>query len=180
MRFSERDRPRPRRQEEYDDYAERNIDEGWPYGDDPAAFSGPVRNGPYGGPSANFDEGRNPGFHDADDPVPGGGRMRGSLGSSPSRLLRRNLARNAAGPHRGRAPRGYARSDERIREDVCDLLMEEAQIDPSEVEVNVSGGEVTLDGFVAEKAEKRLAEDWAEEVLGVTHVQNNLRIRRPD
>ncbi len=82
------------------------------------------------------------------------------------------------GAHRGKGPRGYTRSDERIREDVSDLLAEEAQLDPSEVEVSVTDGEVTLDGYVSAKFEKRLAEDWADEVLGVTHVQNNIRVRQ--
>ena len=175
MRFSERSRPRPRRQEEYGDYVERDIDEGWPYSDEPAAFGRDVGNAPYGEPRANFDRPRNPGLHDADDPVSGGGEP-GQPGNPPWPRLRRDR-RLMRGPHRGIAPRGYTRADERIREDVSDLLTEEAQLDPSEVEVTVEGGEVTLEGFVSEKFEKRLAEDLADEVLGVTHVQNNIRVR---
>ena len=176
MRFSERSRPRPRRQEEYGDYVERDIGEGWPYADQPAPFAGEAANAPYGDRGADIDGPGNPGLHDADDPVPGGGHP---AGSAPSRRLRGRI-RPGDGPHRGRGPRGYARPDERIREDVSDLLTEEAQLDPSEVEVTVKDGEVTLDGFVSRKFEKRLAEDWAEEVLGVTHVQNNIRVRPRD
>ncbi|MGH6957889.1 MAG: BON domain-containing protein, partial [Caulobacteraceae bacterium] len=80
------------------------------------------------------------------------------------------------GPHRGRGPKGYRRSDERIREDVSDRLTDDAFVDASEVEVEVSGGEVTLNGWVASRAAKRRAEDCADSVMGVCHVQNNLRV----
>jgi len=78
--------------------------------------------------------------------------------------------------HRGRGPKGYRRSDERIREDVSDRLSDDRHIDASDIEVTVSGGEVTLSGTVASRFEKRHAEDLAERVSGVTHVQNNLRV----
>lgn len=81
-----------------------------------------------------------------------------------------------AGPHAGRGPRGYQRSDERIREDVCDALCEHGYIDASDIEVTVANGEVTLLGVVRERAEKRLAEDTVEEVSGVREVHNQLRV----
>jgi hypothetical protein len=43
--------------------------------------------------------------------------------------------------------------------------------------VEVSGREVTLSGQVDSRMAKRRAEDIAESVSGVTHVQNNLRVR---
>lgn len=80
--------------------------------------------------------------------------------------------------HRGRGPRGYTRSDERIREDVSDRLTDHPAVDASDIEVSVSHGEVTLSGQVESRHAKRLAEDVAERVSGVTHVQNNLRVRQ--
>jgi osmotically-inducible protein OsmY len=80
--------------------------------------------------------------------------------------------------HRGRGPRGYTRSDERIREDVSDRLADNPILDASDIEVMVSGGEVTLSGSVDSRYSKRLAEDLAEEVSGVKHVQNNVRVRQ--
>ncbi len=77
----------------------------------------------------------------------------------------------------GKGPRGYTRSDERIREDVNDRLTDDWQIDASEIEVTVSNGEVTLSGTINSREEKRRAEDLAENVSGVRHVQNNLRIQ---
>ena len=82
----------------------------------------------------------------------------------------------ARGSFRGRGPKGYRRSDERIREDVCDYLTEDDRVDASEIEVTVQGGEVTLAGSVSSREEKRRAEDLVENISGVRDVQNNLRI----
>ena len=78
--------------------------------------------------------------------------------------------------HRGRGPKGYARSDARIREDVSDRLSDDPVVDASEIEVAVSGSEVTLSGTVGSRTQRRRAEDCAEHVSGVSHVQNNLRV----
>ncbi len=78
---------------------------------------------------------------------------------------------------RGRGPKGYKRTDERILEDVNDHLTDAPSLDASDIEVSVSGGEVTLGGFVSSRQDKRHAEDIADDVMGVSHVQNNLRVR---
>lgn len=80
--------------------------------------------------------------------------------------------------HRGRGPKGYQRSDQRILEDVNDRLTDDPHLDASEIEVSVSNREVTLSGTVNSRFEKRHAEDRAESVSGVSHVQNNLRIQQ--
>jgi hypothetical protein len=82
------------------------------------------------------------------------------------------------GEFRGRGPKGYQRSDERIREDVCDRLSDDRSVDASEIEVSVSNCEVTLNGTVDSREQKRRAEDCAEDVSGVKNVQNNLRVSR--
>ena len=76
---------------------------------------------------------------------------------------------------RGRGPKAYRRSDERIREDINDRLTDHAYLDASDIEVMVKEGEVTLTGKVLDRTDKRLAEDVTESVSGVKHVQNNLR-----
>lgn len=78
--------------------------------------------------------------------------------------------------HRGHGPADYTRSDERIREDVNDRLTDDWRIDARRIAVKVSGGEVTLDGTVTSRAAKRRAEDLADDISGVKHVQNNLRV----
>jgi osmotically-inducible protein OsmY len=81
------------------------------------------------------------------------------------------------GAHRGRGPKGYRRSDDRIHEDVCERLTEDPFIDASNIEVAVTEGEVTLNGTVSSRGLKRRAEDLAEMAAGVAHVQNNLRVQ---
>lgn len=81
------------------------------------------------------------------------------------------------GPHKGRGPKGYTRSDERIREDISDRLTDDSEIDASEIEIEVAGGEVTISGFVTDRIIKRKVEDLADAVSGVKHVQNNVRVK---
>jgi osmotically-inducible protein OsmY len=78
--------------------------------------------------------------------------------------------------HYGRGPKNYQRNDERIREDIVERLVRNYDIDASEVEIEVSGGEVTLRGTVESRYFKRLIEDIAEDVFGVKDVHNHLRI----
>lgn len=80
--------------------------------------------------------------------------------------------------HTGKGPRGWRRSDERICEDVNVALMRDPSIDAGDIEVRVKDCEVTLSGSVADKFARRMAEDIAESVFGVTDVQNLLRVRR--
>lgn len=77
---------------------------------------------------------------------------------------------------RGRGPQGYTRSDDRIREEICDVLTDDDAIDATNIEVRVSKGEVTLAGTVSDRQSKRCAEDIAEAVGGVRNVQNELRV----
>lgn len=81
-----------------------------------------------------------------------------------------------AGSYRGRGPKGYRRSDERIREDVCDQLTDDPWLDASNIEVEVRETEVMLKGAVGSREDKRRAEFLSEAVSGVKNVQNQLRI----
>ncbi len=77
----------------------------------------------------------------------------------------------------GRGPKGYSRSDERIREDACEALTQHPAIDASDVEVAVVNGEITLTGTVNDRSMKRLAEETVEYVIGVKDVVNQLRLK---
>lgn len=92
---------------------------------------------------------------------------------------RRRMDQMQGGQHRGRGPKGYTRSDDRIREDVSDALSDDPMVDASEITVSVSNCEVMLTGTVDSRLEKRRAEDCAERISGVKHVQNNLRVNEP-
>ena len=78
--------------------------------------------------------------------------------------------------HRGRGPQNYTRSDERILEDACDNLTDDWAVDARNIQVTVNDGEITLDGTVSSRAQKRRAEDCVDCLSGVGHVQNNLRV----
>jgi hypothetical protein len=92
------------------------------------------------------------------------------LASSPSVTPR--------GGFSGKGPRGYTRSDDRVREDVCDRLSWDDEVDASDVTVTVSQGEVTLEGSVPDRHSKRRAEDIAENVMGVKDVHNRLKANK--
>ena len=81
------------------------------------------------------------------------------------------------GPHRGKGPKGYRRSDERIKDDVNDRLSDDSFIDASEIEVTCEDCEIVLTGTVDTKEEKRRAEDIAERVSGVKNVENRLKVK---
>ncbi len=72
--------------------------------------------------------------------------------------------------------RGYRRSDQRIYEDVCDLLSWHPDLDASDIDVVVADGEVTLRGTVPSRWQKRLAEDLVDHVAGVVDLHSELRV----
>jgi osmotically-inducible protein OsmY len=82
--------------------------------------------------------------------------------------------------HAGRGPRRYRRTDERIAEDVNERLMLDPDVDATDIEVLVADGRVILTGTVDDRRTKRLAEIDAEEVWGVTDVDNQLHVTRGD
>lgn len=83
--------------------------------------------------------------------------------SGPSTFVERGEIKH----YRGRGPKNYKRSDDRIKEDICDFLTDDHLVDANEIEVTVSGGEVILSGYVSDRSAKRRAEDIAESVNGV-------------
>ena len=80
------------------------------------------------------------------------------------------------GPHRGRGPRDWRRTDERIRDDICQWMSEDPRLDAREIDVRVQDGDVTLDGRVEDRRARRLAEDIAVAVPGVRDVFNRLGV----
>jgi osmotically-inducible protein OsmY len=88
-----------------------------------------------------------------------------------------DAARRREMDHTGRGPAGYTRSDERILEDANDNLTDDWAVDARKVTVTVENGEITLDGTVPTREQKRRAEDCVEDISGVRHVQNNLRVQ---
>jgi len=89
---------------------------------------------------------------------------------------RRDRDKQMSGQHKGKGPKNYSRTDERIKEDINDRLSDDPFIDASEIEVTVNSGEVTLTGTVDERSAKRRAEDIADAVSGVKNVENRIRV----
>lgn len=87
---------------------------------------------------------------------------------------------NSGSNYRGRGPKDYNRSEDRIREDVCDRLTDDTWLDASEVQVEVKGKDVILSGTVNNRNQKRRAEDLVESISGVKNVENRIRIGNPD
>jgi hypothetical protein len=86
--------------------------------------------------------------------------------------------RGGNGVQRRAGPKGYKRSDDRIREDLCEHLMDISEIDVSDVSIEVRDGHVTLEGTVPQRGMKYDIEDIAATTLGVTDVENNIRVPR--
>jgi hypothetical protein len=77
-----------------------------------------------------------------------------------------------------RGPKGYQRSDERLREDICERLMGADHIDAADVSVEVKSGNVTLDGSVPQRRMKHAIEDLVDACMGVRDIDNKLRVGR--
>lgn len=76
-------------------------------------------------------------------------------------------------------PKGYQRSDERLREDISERLMEAAHyIDSSDVTVEVAGAKVVLEGTVPERPMKHAIEDLVDACPGVQDIDNRIRVTR--
>lgn len=75
-----------------------------------------------------------------------------------------------------RGPKGYQRSDERLKEDICERLWAAYHIDSSEVSVDVKGGKVSLEGSVPTRHMKHAIEDIVDACPGVTDIDNRVRV----
>lgn len=148
-----KDNPPLSREEDYRDFDERNLDEGWPYADGSGAGAQRPDNRAYGETSANFDRERNEGF-----------RVDGSDESGSENPLKEPQ------PHmidRDEADDLEAR--------VHDNLENIPDVDVSGVDIHAEGHVVTLEGTVETIGEARKIELGALSVDGVHHVRNRMQ-----
>ena len=141
------------REDDYRDYEERNLDDGWPYSDASGASDGKPGNGAYGETAANFDRDRNSGF-----------RIDGTDEDGNENRLRDRL-----------------RADSINRDDSDDLevrVFENLEniegLDPDSIDIHVEGHTVTLEGSVETIGMARKVELGALSVDGVRHIRNRL------
>ncbi|HZO21128.1 MAG TPA: BON domain-containing protein [Steroidobacteraceae bacterium] len=147
---------------------------------DPPAYFGTGSQGVGGGPG--FTGGR---YGHADERLDSPyfqevGFNRGYYGDVPDQYgegggaeLRRKQALRRRYPP---GPKGYQRSDERLREDISERLMHSYDIDSSEVTVEVLGGKVILEGTVPNRYMKHGIEDLADAAPGVQDIDNRIRV----
>ena len=84
------------------------------------------------------------------------------------------IARNAAS-----GPKGWARRDDRIHEDVCARLTSDGHVDARDLEVIVHHGGVTLNGTVKDREQRDRAIHIAGSVRGVIDVVGRVRVAEP-
>jgi osmotically-inducible protein OsmY len=82
--------------------------------------------------------------------------------------------------YQGRGPKSFKRTDDRIKEEVNEMLMRDHAVDAQDIEVEVKDGEVTLTGSVPERRMKHLAEECIERCYGVKEITNQLRVKSTD
>ncbi len=81
------------------------------------------------------------------------------------------------GDYSGKGPKNYKRSDQRIYEDICELLNQATEVDARDIEVLVHRGEVTLKGTVPNHRMKLLAEKCIEDCPGIQETINQIRVQ---
>ena len=143
------------REEDFRDYDDRNIDEGWPYDDAAGAGKRPVDNAPYGQPSANFDRERNRGYRVDEADFDG--------------LEERQADSIFPGTE------GLEESDD-LEERVSDAIDNLGVIDMDSIDVHVEKGVVSLEGVVDEAETSRRIGRHIQGIAGVRRVVNNLRL----
>lgn len=141
---------------------------------DPAGYGGAGCRQGYGGDYGGGGPGRDfegswaqdHGASQAPDDYRQAGEQRGWIDAQADRR---------SGPYAGRGPKGWSRSDARIREEVCERLMEDRLLDARGVDVAVDDGVVTLTGEVPGASDRPHAEMLARQAPGVREVRNELR-----
>jgi len=79
-----------------------------------------------------------------------------------------------------RGPKGWQRSDDRIKDDISERLYNSTHIDSSEVTVEVSSGKVTLEGSVRDRNTKHEIENLIDQCPGVKDIENRIRVTRDE
>lgn len=139
------------REEDYRDFEERDLDEGWPYADDGAAGARGSDNRPYGG-AAGSDSERNAGF-----------RLDGIDENGNENRLKEPM------------PHVIHREDaDELEARVHDNLENIPDVDVSSIDIHAEGHVVTLEGAVETIGQARKIELGALSVDGVHHVRNKL------
>ncbi|MGH8175809.1 MAG: BON domain-containing protein [Steroidobacter sp.] len=105
-----------------------------------------------------------------------GGQSSGSGGDYRQNWIGGESQQPQRSSFRGRGPKGYERSDERLKELICERLTDDPRIDASEVSIEVNQKVVKLTGTVDDRRTKYEIEDLIEH-CGVQDIDNQLRVQ---
>jgi hypothetical protein len=138
------------REEDYRDYEERDLNDGWPYPDDDTSKK--KRNEAYGAAPAGLEGDTNPGAEIAGNP---------EIRSEGGPALAQGIAREAI-------------DDDVLEEQIFDEFSNRDDIDESQITVTVHDGIAELTGSVDGTDATFVAEQIAGAVPGVRFVRNRL------
>lgn len=138
------------REEDYRDYEERDLDQGWPYADEDAARR--KANEAYGVAPAGLEGDTNPGTEVSGDPV---------IRSEGGPAVSRGIAREAI-------------DDDALEEEISDHFTDRDDIDDDQITVTVQHGVAKLSGTVETAMDAARAARIAAAVPGVRAVYNLL------
>lgn len=139
------------REEDYRDYEDRDVNEGWPYADGTPGSETKVGNGSYGQSAENFDEAGNPGFERTSD----------------------TAIESSSGPDLFGDDTEADVDDDALEELISDTL-EDSEIETSGVDIKVRRGVVWLSGTVDMAQERQRIESLVYAVPGVINIRNDL------
>lgn len=140
------------REEDYRDYEERDVDEGWPYADATPGSQTKIGNESYGQGAENFDETGNPGFQRSNETAIESDNGPDLFGDDTE-----------------------ADVDDDALEDLIANVLEDSAIDTSGVDLKARRGSVWLKGTVDTAQERRKIELLIYAVPGVTGIRNDLQ-----
>lgn len=147
------------REEDFRDFDDRNIDDGWPYADQPGAASGPVDNAAYGNSGGKTQTDRNPGF------------LLDQAGFDGLEEPQRDSLRPGT--------MGLENSDD-LEEKITDAIDAIGIIDMDLIDIHVERMTVIVEGEVDDAATARKILRVAGETAGVARVINHLRLAGVD
>lgn len=147
------------REEDFRDFDDRNLDDGWPYADKPGQAAGPVDNAAYGNTNPETETGRNPGF------------LIDEAGFDGLEEPQRDSLRPGT--------MGLENWDD-LEERVTDAIDALGIIDMDLIDIHVDRNNVTIEGQVDDAATSHNIIGATRNVAGVGRVINHLRLAGVD
>jgi hypothetical protein len=145
------------REEDYRDYEERDLNEGWPYADAAPGTDTEIGNISYGQTGPNFDEAGNPGFERSSD----------------------TAIKSADGPDLFSDDVEADVEDDALEETIANALSD-SDIDISGMDLKVRRGIALLTGEVETAQDRRRIERFIYDTPGISDVRNELTLRGAD